>query len=306
VTLEDLRVFVAVCELGSFSAVARKLGCTQPAVSQHIARLERELETSLLERSSTGVTPTGAGKTLQEAALDGLDSIASGIRRIAELRDGEVGSLSITTGGSSVRHFMRETVIGFRERHPGIRLHFVPTDSTQSCLEILRRSSADLALVTIGEPVRGIEHRAVAEQAPRLIVCNDDPLASRKKVSIRELSAIRYISLTKRATSYAILQDAFEREGLALEATMSVDDFDTACVFVELGLGHAIVPAMHAHHFSQGGRVASIEIRGLKPVVIGWAVRRWSSLSSAANTFVEIFHHEMKQHTGVPGLSVID
>jgi DNA-binding transcriptional LysR family regulator len=304
-TLEDLRVFVAVCEEGSFSAVARKLGCTQPAVSQHIARLERELDTSLLERSSTGVIPTGSGRTLQEAALDGLDSIASGIRRIAELRDGEVGSLAITTGGSSVRHFMRETVIGFRERHPGIRLNFVPTDSSQSCLEILRRSNAELALVTIGEPVRGIEHRVVAEQKPRLIVSNDDPLASRKKVSIRELEGIRYISLTQRATSYGILKEAFEGEGLTLEATMSVDDFDTACVFVELGLGHAIVPAMHAMHFAQSGRVSSIEIQGLRPVLIGWAVRRWSSLSSAANTFVQIFHREMKKHKGVPGLKVI-
>jgi len=305
-TLEDLRVFVSVCELGSFSAVARKLGCTQPAVSQHIARLERELDTSLLERSSTGVVATGAGRMLQESALDGLDSIASGVRRIAELRDGEVGSLSITTGGSSVRHFMRETVIGFRDRHPGVRLDFVPTDSSPSCLEILRRSHADLGLVTIGEPVRGIEYRVVAKQNPRLIVCNDDPLSTRKKVSIRDLEGIRYISLTKRATSYGILANAFAQEGLTLESTMSVDDFDTACVFVELGLGHAIVPAMHALHFAQSGRVASIEIRGLKPVVIGWAARRWSALSSAANSFVEIFHREMKKLKNVPGFTVVD
>ena len=54
-TLEDLRVFVAVCRVGSLSEVARGLHCTQPAVSQHVTRLERELGVALLERRATGV-----------------------------------------------------------------------------------------------------------------------------------------------------------------------------------------------------------------------------------------------------------
>lgn len=305
-TLEDLKIFVAVCEAGSFSAVARELGCTQPAVSQHIARLERELQTPLLERSSTGVAPTGAGSTLREAALDGLDSIATGVRRIAELREGEAGSVAITTGGTSVRHFMRGSVVRFRKRHPRVRLEFVPADSTPSCLEILRRNNADLALVTIGEPVRGIEQRIVVEQKPRLLVRSDHRFAQRKKLRIRELEGIRYISLAERTTSYGLLKRAFARDGVSLEVTMSVDDFDTACVFVELGLGQAIVPAMQAKNFAQSGRVTSVEIDGLEPVAIGWAARRWSALSSGATAFVEIFHREMKKQQSVPGLRVVD
>ncbi|MGH9232554.1 MAG: LysR family transcriptional regulator, partial [Acidimicrobiales bacterium] len=49
-TLDDLRVFVATCEAGSLSAVAREVGTSQPAVSQHIRRLERELDVTLFER----------------------------------------------------------------------------------------------------------------------------------------------------------------------------------------------------------------------------------------------------------------
>lgn len=60
-TLEDLRVFVAVCRAGSLSAVARELACTQSAVSQHVKRLEREAGVSLLERRPRGVVPTYAG-----------------------------------------------------------------------------------------------------------------------------------------------------------------------------------------------------------------------------------------------------
>ncbi|MFE2338490.1 LysR family transcriptional regulator, partial [Streptomyces sp. NPDC059431] len=64
-TLDDLRVFVAVCRSGSLSAVARDLGRTQSAVSQHIRRLEKETGAVLLERHPRGVSPTEAGRILQ-------------------------------------------------------------------------------------------------------------------------------------------------------------------------------------------------------------------------------------------------
>ncbi|MFD9263054.1 LysR family transcriptional regulator, partial [Streptomyces sp. NPDC059538] len=67
-TLDDLRVFVAVCRAGSLSAVARDLGCTQSAVSQHVRRLEKQTGTGLLERHARGVVPTEAGRILQAGA----------------------------------------------------------------------------------------------------------------------------------------------------------------------------------------------------------------------------------------------
>jgi hypothetical protein len=54
VTLDDLRLFVAACDAGSLSAAARRHGTSQPAVSQHVRRLERELDVALLERGPPG------------------------------------------------------------------------------------------------------------------------------------------------------------------------------------------------------------------------------------------------------------
>ena len=119
-TLEDLRIFLSACETGSLSALARELSRTQPAVSQHIARLERELGVVLLERGSQGVAPTQAGEALRQAALDGLDAIAAGLQRVAEIRDGAQGSLSITTGPTTVRHFLCGAIVRFRRRYPGV------------------------------------------------------------------------------------------------------------------------------------------------------------------------------------------
>ncbi len=76
-TLDDLRVFVAVCRAGSLSAVARDLSCTQSAVSQHVKRLERETGVQLLERHPRGVAPTSAGQILRAAAADGIAGLDS-------------------------------------------------------------------------------------------------------------------------------------------------------------------------------------------------------------------------------------
>ena len=155
-TFDDLKVFVAACESGNLSAVARDLGCTQPAVSQHIARLEKELATSLLERSATGVTPTPAGAALRVSAAESLNVLRSGVQRVHELSGASVPSLTITTGGTSVRHFLRDSVVRFRRAHPHTAVSFKPANTTARCVELLRSGEADLALVTVDQIQRGI------------------------------------------------------------------------------------------------------------------------------------------------------
>jgi DNA-binding transcriptional LysR family regulator len=85
VTLDDLRVFTAVCRTGSLSAAVRDLGRTQSAVSQHVKRLERELGLSLVERHPRGVVPTPEGRLLHTAVTEGLGRIDQAVRRIEEL-----------------------------------------------------------------------------------------------------------------------------------------------------------------------------------------------------------------------------
>ena len=210
-TLEDLKVFVAVCESRNLSAVARDLGCTQPAVSQHITRLERELGVTLLVRSATGVAPTTAGLELRESASESLNALGAGIRRIHELRGRVVPSLTITTGGTSVRHFLRDSVVRFRREYPHIAIAFLPANTTARCLELLRSGAADLALITVDQPQRGIEDRVFARQDLRLLAPLDAPLANRKRLRPKDLTAIRYIGLSGETTSGSLIEQAFCR-----------------------------------------------------------------------------------------------
>lgn len=304
-TLEDLRIFVSACEAGSLSALARQLGRTQSSVSQHIARLEAELGVTLLDRQARGVEPTEAGQILRNLALEGLDAIEVGLQRIRALKDGEVGTLTITTGGTTVRHFLRNAVVRFRREHPAVNLRFLPASSTRRCFEILRLSQADLAFVTTGEPVRGINERTVARQHFFLLVSKDDPLAARKRMRLKDLKGIRYLGLSEGTTHRGAIEQAAAEHGVNLQPEIVFDDFDTANIFVELNLGQAIVPAIHAHNFENSGAVKGILIADLPPVSVGWAFRQWNRLSGPARDFVELFELELKKLKNVRGVELV-
>ncbi|MFJ8489808.1 LysR substrate-binding domain-containing protein [Streptomyces sp. NPDC094038] len=287
-TLDDLRVFVAVCRAGSLSAVARELACTQSAVSQHVKRLERETGVSLLERQSRGVVPTHAGRVLCDAAADGIAGLDSALRRLGDLVNGDSGTVRVTTGGTTVRHFMAEAVVAFRQRHPRVNLEFRTETSSRGCFDALAAGHLDLAWVTLGGPVRGIEQRRVVDLPWVLAVRTDDPLARRARVEVADLAGIRLIRLPENSTSGARLDAAFTELGVRGSSDTSVADWDTALLLAELGLGHAVVPALPGRRVpGDDGPLRLIPVPGLPPLPVGWAVRRWDALSPLARTFAD-------------------
>ncbi|MFK0258133.1 LysR family transcriptional regulator [Streptomyces sp. NPDC090445] len=287
-TLDDLRVFVAVCRAGSLSAVARDLGCTQSAVSQHVRRLEKQIGTALLARHARGVLPTEAGRILQAAAADGIAGLDGALRHLDDLVRGDTGAVRITTGATTVRHFMSEAVVGFRRRHPNVSLEFQTENSSRRCFDALAAADLDLAWITIGKPVRGIEQRPVMELPWVLAVGADDPLAARPRIDTADLADIRHIRLPENSTSRAHLDNALAAAGIAIRSDTGVADWDTALLLAELGLGHAVVPALPGWQVpGSGGPLRLVPIPALPPLPVGWAVRRWSALSPLARVFAD-------------------
>ncbi|MGD3105225.1 LysR family transcriptional regulator [Streptomyces sp. YGL11-2] len=290
-TLDDLRAFVAVCEAGSLSAVARDLGCTQSAVSQRVKRLEREAGIGLLERRPRGVAPTGAGRILHRAAADGLGGLDLALRRLADMREGDGGTVRVTTGATTVRHFMSDAVVAFRARRPHVNLEFHTESSSRRCFEAVADGDSELAWITIGQPVRGIEQHPVTGLPWVLAVPAGDPLATRERIEPDELAALRLIQLPENSTSRMRLDGHLGHQDsgpVPPPSTTSVADWDTALLLAELGVGPAVVPEL------PGRRAAAahpglrlVPIPALPPLTTGWAVRQWAALSPAAVEFAE-------------------
>ncbi|GAA4553746.1 LysR family transcriptional regulator [Amycolatopsis samaneae] len=286
-TLEDLRVFIAVCERGSLSAVARDLSRSQPAVSQHIKRLEREAGLALVERRPRGVVPTQAGRLLYDAARDGLNGIDSAVRRLRDLAEGTAGEVRVTTGATTVRHFLANGVLAFRKRFPEVRPEFRTRISSRACLAALLADEADLALITIGDPVRGIEQRPFIELPWSLAVSADDPLARREHLDPAELEGIPHIRLPENSTAQTQLDAHLAEHRVERTTAVGAADWDTVVLLAELGVGRAIVPTLPGWHPSRHPRLRLVPIPGLPPLSAGWGVRRWETLPPFARAFAE-------------------
>ena len=144
-TLQQLRVLVAVIDHRSFTRGAQAVFLTQSAASQHIRALEGALGTPLLERSGGDVVPTRAGEALLGYAREILRLAADAEERIGALRDGRAGRLVLGASGSAV-YLAPALVAGFRAAHAGIDvgLEVLPR---AALLAALAQGSIDAALV---------------------------------------------------------------------------------------------------------------------------------------------------------------
>lgn len=278
-------MFITVYETGNLSAVARTLDCTQSAVSQHVKRLEKQTGLALIERQPRGVAPTKAGRILYQAALGGIASLDAALRQLGELRDGTV---SVTTGGVSVRHFMAEAIVAFRRRHPGVTLEFRSAYSTRQCIELLHGGRVDLAWITLGRPQPGIQQRPVIGLPWVLAAPADDPLAAQDSIGPADLATIRYIAYPEGSASRQQLEERFARLGISPPTPVGVADWDTATLLVELGIGHAILPALPRLTDPSHSPIRTILIPALDPLTVGWAARQWNVLGPPATEFAEL------------------
>src|ERR687885_1155909 len=150
-----LRVLREVIHRGSFSAAAEALSFTQSAVSQHVAALERETGTRLVERGPRGVRLTDAGRALvchADAILARIEDAEDELAAIAGLREGRLRLASFQSAGATL---VPRAVAAFNERHPQVEMAMVEAETADACAR-LRSGEIDLALIYDSEAIPGM------------------------------------------------------------------------------------------------------------------------------------------------------
>ncbi|MCH7600211.1 MAG: LysR family transcriptional regulator [Myxococcales bacterium] len=303
-TLEDLRIFTAVAEQGSLGAVARSIGRSQPAVAEHVKRLEVELAVELVVRGSRGVDLTHAGEILYEHASAALASLRTGVAEIERARDRTEGTLALSASAGTTRHYLRYGIEELRRRRPGVefRLDHGSTDAAR--LAAIRAGQADLAFISLHAETPGFEQRPVIAMPFVLVVHRDDPLASRKRIDLSAFPDLAYVSLGEESSTYQFLHSQMAKCGLVVSPSHTVADAETALLYTELGLGQTLAPAVQARSLEKTEALRILSIRGLPAMPLGWAARSFRRLPSVAAEFIEIFDQQLGRWRDVPGVRI--
>jgi DNA-binding transcriptional LysR family regulator len=146
--IDQLRTLQAVVESGSFSAAARKLHLSQPAVSVQIRELERRFAVKLIERFGKQAHATPPGRDLLEAAAhifnacDGADAV------MQRYRDGWIGRVRLATTITAQMYVLPPILRKLSDDYPGIDLHVRNLPTQESTTAILQ-NEIDLAIVTM-------------------------------------------------------------------------------------------------------------------------------------------------------------
>src|SRR5215475_11201972 len=141
-----LRAFAAFARRRSFSAAAAELRISQPAVSKHVAELERIVGMKLVERSRRGGLLTSAGDFLANYVLRAESLLAQATRGVAQFHKSGSGSLSIVATWLTGTYLLSEIIADFRRAHPAIRVSLQLGTAAQA-MELLRSHHAELGFM---------------------------------------------------------------------------------------------------------------------------------------------------------------
>ncbi|ANH92998.1 MULTISPECIES: LysR family transcriptional regulator [unclassified Streptomyces] len=263
-----LRVLRAVAASGSFSAAARELGCTQPAVSQQMKALEGSAGTPLLVRTGREMRLTEAGEALVRHAggiLAGLTAAEEEVAAIAGLRAGRVRLVSFPSGSSTL---VPTALAALRAAHPGTRVSLEEAEPPRS-VELLRAGDCDVALAFRYEGAAGAEEWDDLVVRPLLtdrlvgLVPERHPLAGAGSVGIAELAGEPWIAGCPRCRGQLV--EVCADAGFTPRIDFATDDYPAVAGLVGAGLGVAVLPQL---------AIDSVRPRGARTVALEPAVRR--------------------------------
>ncbi|MFJ9845740.1 LysR family transcriptional regulator [Kitasatospora sp. NPDC101155] len=246
--LGRLRALHAVAVHGSVGGAAAALGFTPSAVSQQIAKLERETRTVLLEKQGRGVVLTDAARELATTAQAVLGLVEQAEVRLEEQRGQAVGRLLVAAFPSGARGLMPGALAELRQRCPELDVRLLESDPYPAA-ELVARGEVDLALVqdwpTVPLPVQeGLARLDLGTDPVDLLLPDGDELAALDAVPVERLCGQRWISMPPGNICHDWLVRTLREAGEEPDVRYQVGEFETQIALVAAGLGMGLVPRL--------------------------------------------------------------
>jgi DNA-binding transcriptional LysR family regulator len=265
--LDQLDAFVAVVELGSFSAAAARLNLTQPAVSFQIRQLERRFGLRLVERVGRRACPTAAGLDLLPH-IRRIDAAAAGaIEAMAYYTEVVAGRVRLGTGATACIYLLPPLLAELRRRFPRLEI-VVRTGNSPEILRALEDNALDVGLVTLPAPGRIFAIEKLIDD--EIVAVFPPGIEAPDALTPAALARLPVLLYEPGGNARRVIDDWFARAGVALKPVMELGSVEAIKQLVAAGLGCGLLPRLAVAD-------GTLEARSLMPPLfreLGLVLRR--------------------------------
>ncbi len=264
-TLEQLRIFLAVAEHLHFTRASENLYITQPAVSAAIQTLETEYKVKLFHRIGRRVEITDAGRLLQAEGQKILDQVAMAERNLRELNNLKRGELKLGSSLTIGNYWLPEKISKFKQKYPGIHVNCTLSNAEEIC-EGTALGRFDLGLVT-GTVKLSLQslltQEVVGSDRLLIVVGQSHPWFNYPQILVQDLTLSAWIMRESGSGAQQVFEQCLHQWGVepaTLEVALVLNSSEMVKAVVESGVGAAAIPESMVKKEIQLGTLRSIEI----------------------------------------------
>ena len=244
-TLEQLRIFVAVAERQHMTRAAEALNLAQSAASAAIAALENRHGTRLFHRVGRGIELTEAGRIFLEEAKAVLARAEAAELTLAELGGLKRGTLSVQASQTIASYWLPRHLVAFRQAFPEIEIRLGIGNTAEAALAV-REGAAELGFVEGAVDDPALTSVTVARDQLELVVGPEHEWAELDRVAPRNLAETEWVMREPGSGTRSVFEAALGRFGLAprlLKVALELPSNEAVRAAVEAGLGAAVISA---------------------------------------------------------------
>jgi DNA-binding transcriptional LysR family regulator len=258
-----LRAFAAIARQKSFSRAAAELSISQPAVSKHIALLEREVGMQLVSRSPRGAELTREGAILADYVMRAEALLAQAQRALAAIVAGEEGVLSLAASGNPGNYLVPPVLARFHNDHPAVEIDFRLGNSAE-VEQAVREHRVELGIVGGASALHELESEPLLVDA---IVLVGTPDLARRKLSRQDLEALTWIYREEGSATRGVADEARRQLGVRIQQSLELPSWEGIKAAVASGAGVGALSRYAIDAELKAGTLAELDVPS-------WSVQR--------------------------------
>ncbi|ATP50205.1 LysR family transcriptional regulator [Pseudomonas putida] len=243
--IRHLWLFLAVAEEKNFGRAAKRLGMTQPPLTEQIQILEQALKVKLFDRSRRGAALTPVGAAILPAVRKFADQLERLELAVEEAVAGHQGMVTIGAISSAMFDVLPEVIERFKQDHPQVTVSVREIDSVEA-VPSLEAGDIDLAFARLdGDLGKGIEWRPLTEEQLMVALPVDHPLANHSEIALASLASEPLVMFARKVSPlyFDNLIATCRANGFSPRVLHEVRSVASQIAFVSCGQGIALVPA---------------------------------------------------------------